>query len=198
MEENKADLILHPVRLRMMLALAGRQLTVSQLAELLPDVPQATLYRHLNKLVKTGLVVKVGERPVRGTLEKLYALEDQGFNLSDADFANSSREDHLRYFVTFVSSLIGDFSRYLQRKQLNFLEDGVGYTKGLFYMTDEEFISVATAIGQAFEPVRMNPPGEGRSQRIFATVILPADPPRDESSSVKFETQKGEPDEREY
>jgi Helix-turn-helix domain len=43
---DKAELILHPVRLKILQALVGdRVLSTRQLGQLLPDVAQATLYR---------------------------------------------------------------------------------------------------------------------------------------------------------
>src|SRR5438477_12246920 len=113
MAPSRADLILHPVRMRLIVTLARRQLTARQLSELLPDVPQATLYHHLGILTRAGLLRVVSERRVRGTIEKLYALADDSAILGQAELANASREDHLRYFTVFVASLLGDFARYL-------------------------------------------------------------------------------------
>ena len=44
------DLLLHPVRLRIVQALVGSPMTPLHLKEQLGDVPQATLYRHLSQL----------------------------------------------------------------------------------------------------------------------------------------------------
>ena len=52
-----AELIFHPVRLRVIVALArSTPMTAQQLAEVLGDVPPATLYRHLNKLLVGGIL----------------------------------------------------------------------------------------------------------------------------------------------
>src|SRR5690242_1673068 len=82
---SRADLILHPVRMRLLVALARRQLTTRQLSARLPDVAQATLYHHLGLLTRAGLLRVVSQRPVRGTLEKRYALVDDTALLSPAD-----------------------------------------------------------------------------------------------------------------
>jgi hypothetical protein len=47
MAESPLDeILLHPVRMRIVVALAGRALTPGQLRAELTDVPQATLYQH--------------------------------------------------------------------------------------------------------------------------------------------------------
>ena len=45
MANSKAEMIVHPIRLRIIEALHGRELTSRQIADSLDDVPQATLYR---------------------------------------------------------------------------------------------------------------------------------------------------------
>ncbi len=54
-EMTSADLLLHPVRLRIVQAfLADRALTTSELRTELPDVPTASLYRHIAGWSKPG------------------------------------------------------------------------------------------------------------------------------------------------
>ena len=70
-----ADLLLHPVRLRIVQAFLGdRALTTSDLAAELADVPAASLYRHVARLVDAGVLAVVAERRVRGALERTYVL----------------------------------------------------------------------------------------------------------------------------
>lgn len=178
MATSRADLILHPVRLRLLAALARRQLTARQLSELLPDIPQATLYHHLGTLTRAGLLRIVSERRVRGTVEKCYALaDDLALSLSPADLANASREDHLRYFTIFVATLLGDFARYLQQGDpdapIDLLADGVGYRETPFYLSDDELIQAAKAINQALLPFLKNEPAPHRRRRLFATILIP-------------------------
>jgi DNA-binding transcriptional ArsR family regulator len=171
---SRADLILHPVRMRLIVALARRQLTARQLSELLPDVPQATLYHHLGTLTRAGLLRVVSERQVRGAVEKVYAVTDDSALLSPADLANATREDHLRYFTIFVTSLIGDFARYLQQDApIDLLADGVGYRQTPFYLSDDELVEAATALNRALLPYFANQPAPGRRRRLFSTILCP-------------------------
>ncbi len=174
MATSRANLILHPVRMRLLVTLARRHLTARQLGELLPDLPQATLYHHLGRLTRAGLLRVVSERPVRGAVEKLYAIADDHALLSPDDLANASREDHLRYFTLFVTTLLGDFSRYLQQDApIDLVADGVGYRETPFYLSDEEFAQAATAFNQALLPFLSYQPAPHRRRRLFATIIFP-------------------------
>jgi DNA-binding transcriptional ArsR family regulator len=189
---SRADLILHPVRMRLLVALARRQLTAGQLSARLPDVPQATLYHHLGLLTRAGLLHVVSERPVRGTLEKRYALADDTDDtalLSPADLAHASREDHLRYFTLFVATLLADFARYLQQDvPLDFVADGVGYHETPFYLSDEEFAQAAAAINHALRPFLGHQPAPHRRRRLFATIVFPDDT-LDESADARHDAE---------
>ncbi len=60
---NTLDLILHPVRLRIVHAMSGgRTRTTSELCTSLPDVPRTTLYRHVGLLAEAGVLEVVGEQ----------------------------------------------------------------------------------------------------------------------------------------
>jgi len=72
---STADLLLHPVRLRIVQAFLGdRALTTGELRAELPDVPPASLYRHIARLVDAGVLGVVSERRVRGAVERTYIL----------------------------------------------------------------------------------------------------------------------------
>jgi len=176
MKESKADLLLHPIRLRIIQAfMPPKRLTAQAIGALLSDVPPATLYRHLNKLTKGGVLAVVERRQVRGTTEKVYALLAGGAYLNPADLAAASKEDHLRYFTTFVATLLGDFARYLERDRVDLLADNVGYRQLPVYLSDEEFTRMLVELNVVLAPLAANGPGLGRRRRLLSTVVMPID-----------------------
>jgi DNA-binding transcriptional ArsR family regulator len=175
MSTTKADLILHPLRMRIIMTIVGKHMTAQQLATAMPDIAQATLYRHLNKLANSGILAVVEERPVRGTLEKVYALNEQAAFLGAADIADFTKDDHMRYFTAFVAILLGEFSQYLDSKEKpDLVADGVAYTKTALYLSDEEFMDMAKRMSEALGPTFQNQPAPGRKRRLFTTIVIPA------------------------
>lgn len=173
--ESHADLLLHPVRLRMLQLLAtGRPFTAQQLSESLADVPPATLYRHLNKLAEAGVLAVVATRRVRGAQEKTYALAPGSGVLGPAEFARASREDHLRYFTTFLANLLGNYERYWAGDRPDPVADGVGYRSAPLYLSDKELLALAGAMSAAIAPYLANQPGPGRRLRLLSSVMMPA------------------------
>jgi DNA-binding transcriptional ArsR family regulator len=162
------------VRLRVVQALAGgRRLSASELAIELADVAPATLYRQIKTLSDGGLLGVVDERPARGTPERVYALVDGAGSLSPEDLASATPEDHLRYFTMFLAGLLGDFGRYLDSEQVDFVADGVGYRQVPLELTDQEFAELAGRLSAAIAPVLANRPGQGRRRRMLTTIVMP-------------------------
>jgi DNA-binding transcriptional ArsR family regulator len=172
---TKADLLLHPVRLRVVQALAveGR-LSPAELAEELGDVAPATLYRHINALAEAGMLAAVAERPARGTPERLYALAPSAGWLSPEDLASASGEDHLRHFTMFLGGLLGDFARYLAKGDPDFVADGAGYTQVPVELTDREFAELTGRLNAALAPALANRPTAQRTRRMLTTIAIPA------------------------
>ena len=120
MNKVKEDLLLHPVRLRIILATVGRQVTAQQLAAELPDVPQATLYRHINTLADAGILSVVKEQRVRNAIEKTYALPHQDLMLTVEDLEDSEPEDYIRLFTQSLGLQLGYYARYIQQGDVDF------------------------------------------------------------------------------
>jgi DNA-binding transcriptional ArsR family regulator len=170
---TRADLILHPIRMRVIIALTNRTLTPKQLAAELKDVAPATLYHHLNLLTDAGITRVVEERLVRGTLrEKVYTLSDASTILSPDEIAGASKDELLQYFLVFVSKVIGDYARYLNLKESGLYTDA-GYQQHPVYLSDEEFVQFLQEVNAALLPWLKKEPGPGRSRMLLTTILIP-------------------------
>lgn len=169
-----ADLLLHPVRLRIVQAFLGdRALVTTQLRAELPDVPAGTLYRQVAKLVAGGVLTVVSERRVRGALERTYVLRSSAARIGVNDIARMSKDEHRQAFLAFVAGLIGDFDRYLARDHLDPLRDGASYNLAAMWLDDAELAELARELYIVLQPRIENAPQPGRTRRILATVLLP-------------------------
>ncbi len=170
---SKVDVLMHPVRMRIMVALAGQHLTAQQLMTRLPGVPQATLYRHLAILTQQQVLKVVEERAVRGTVEKVYAMNGTNALLRPEDLAGMSSEEHLSTFMIFLVSLLDEFQRYVASEGADFVADGAGYRATPFFLSDKEYQSAAAEMNAVLEPYLENSPSAERRRRLFATIVIP-------------------------
>ncbi|MFK2824773.1 helix-turn-helix domain-containing protein [Bacillus sp. B190/17] len=172
MEETKGEVLLHPVRMKIVQTLVnGRRLTVQQMSEKLPDVPQASLYRHLKKLVNADLIAVAEENQVRGTIEKVYMLPKAFDETTAEEFLRLSKEEHVSYFIKFMAAVLADFEGYVNQPSFDFVKDGAGYRQAVFYASDAEFHHFVTAIGQEMMKLIQNEPAPERRKRTMSTVI---------------------------
>ncbi|MGF9909826.1 helix-turn-helix domain-containing protein [Brevibacillus porteri] len=137
--KNNADILLHPVRMRIVQALLEEKMTVYQLINKLGNVPQATMYRQLSTLVDASLVKVSEERLVRGTPEKIYSVEEEHLRLSKQDIAAHSQDEHLRFFMVYNAHLLTEMQQYLLSRDVeNYIEDGFRYGITPLHLSEEE------------------------------------------------------------
>ena len=148
-------------------------MTPLHLKEVLGDVPQATLYRHVNQLHEGGLLEVVDEQPVQGGVERTYGVVTEAVSLGQSDYRDADADDHMRYFATFLGTLLDSFGAYLEAGDPDFIEDGVGYRQVPLWLTAEEFAELTAALGQAMRSALENEPGEGRTRRLISTIVMP-------------------------
>jgi hypothetical protein len=175
-----ADLLLHPVRLRIIKAFLGdRALTTSQLAAELDDVPAGSLYRHVALLTKAGVLQVVAERRVRGAVERTYTLRLFAAQIQPGEAAAMTPEQHMQAFTAYVAGMLADADRYLASGTADPLRDGASYRLAAMWLTDAEFAEFGRDIAAVFQPRLANAPGQGRRRRMVYIVSLPGPrPPR--------------------
>jgi DNA-binding transcriptional ArsR family regulator len=169
-----ADLLLHPVRLRIIKAFLGdRALTAGELAAELNDVPPGSLYRHIALLTKAGVLQVVAERRVRGAVERTYTMRLLAARIQPREATSMTLDEHAHAFTAYIAGLMADFERYIASGPADPARDGANYQVAAMWLTDEEFIDFARELSAVFQERLANAPGKGRRRRFFYTVSLP-------------------------
>ena len=72
-----AEIVMNPARQRIFqyFLLHGTG-TVKEIRKALPDIPIASLYRHIKILADSSILMVVGENRIRGTVESGYQLNE--------------------------------------------------------------------------------------------------------------------------
>ncbi len=182
--ENVSDrvkLLLHPVRIRVLHALSRRNMTTAELGEVLKDVPQATLYRNLRRLLEKGVLEVASERRVRGIIEKTYALVPEKVGLDGADIRRLGREDLRGYFATFLALLQTDFEDYLGLERLEPEKDSLHFYEVPMRVTDEEAGEVEGIVRETLDRFaeRGADREAGRRWRVMGFVSVPLEDRQD-------------------
>jgi DNA-binding transcriptional ArsR family regulator len=111
--KTKTDILLHPVRMRIVQALLQEDMTASELILKFGNVPQATMYRQLKVLVDSELVKVTEERPIMKTVEKVYSAVKEHTQITKEEHSLLSPEEQLEFFTTYYTHLLQEVQNYL-------------------------------------------------------------------------------------
>jgi DNA-binding transcriptional ArsR family regulator len=173
MGDGRATVLLHPVRLRILQAALGRQVTTAMLAAALPDVPAASLYRHISALIDGGVLEVVAERAVRGAHERTLQVALPAASLGAEDIADLTIEQHRDSVTAFLAGVLQAATDYLTAPGSDPAHDGFGYRQVALWADDEELAALTAALREVLSAAAERGPREGRRRRVLTTVLLP-------------------------
>ncbi|GGF34631.1 transcriptional regulator [Microbacterium sorbitolivorans] len=166
-----AEVVLHPVRLRIIQQLGGRNRTTAQLREALPDIPQATLYRHVAALLDARVVAVVDERRSRGAIERTLALGDRMASIDHAELSAMSSAQLSTAFLTFLGDVTGDFDRFLSADSRE-ARELVGFARTPLYVNTEDLATIQAGLAELLTPY-LTERQDGQQRVNLATILLP-------------------------
>ena len=105
----------------------------------MPDIPGASLYRHIKILTDSSILMVVGENRIRGTVESIYQLNKNALTIEDEN-GNAVQMSLLR--------LAASFAKYFSSGDANPQKDMLLFTNCTLQLTDDEFSSFLTEINE--------------------------------------------------
>lgn len=126
-----AEIVMNPVRQRIFqYFLIHETGTVKDIRKLLPDVPGASLYRHMKIMADHDILMVVGENRIRGTVENVYQLNKSALEIAD-EGGNAVQMSLL--------SICASFAKYFSGGNADPQKDMLLLTNCTFVLTDGEF-----------------------------------------------------------
>jgi hypothetical protein len=172
------ELVLHPVRWRIVQRALHREVTTTQLREELPDIAQTTLYRHVSTLLQAGVLRVVREERIRGTVERTYAIAELDA-LRERSVAEG-REltvDQLRGGLTLMlAQIAADFERLAAHGDIAPSYDYLSFGQTAVHLRAEDVPKLSEELLRVLGPYT-EPPAEENARRVLLSVIAVPDPP---------------------
>lgn len=164
------DVVVHPVRLRILHEIADRERTTAQLRDALPDVTPATLYRHVGALLDAGVLTVVAERRVRGATERTLAAGPRSAH-GGLDELTALGSDGLRQiFLTFLGHLGGQMDRFLDAADPDLLAIS-GAAQTVLHVDQQDLAVIQQSLTELLADHRE--PGPDKHRVTLSTVLLP-------------------------
>lgn len=174
MTDKIMECITNPVKCKLLLEIYSQeQTTAKHLSDVLSNIPQATLYRNLKKMLNDGILQVVTETQVRGTVERTYAL---AFDLN-SDFetilAENSGTLYMQVFMQYLLGFAKQFQAYCKSPNINIKKDMSGFSLSHLYLSDEELTELMKSISNLMKTAEKNKPKAGRKLRTLGVIIAP-------------------------
>lgn len=135
-----AEIVMNPVRQRIFQYLLVHETgTVKDIRKALPDIPSASLYRHMKILTDNAVLTVVGENRIRGTVESIYQLNKSALEIDDADGAGVQMA---------LLSICASFAKYFAGGHADPRKDMLMLTTCTLTLTDEDFMSFLSEINR--------------------------------------------------
>ena len=147
-------------------------MTTKQLAAVLLDVPQATLYRQVHVLLEGGALEVVEQRTVNGIVESTYAAIEGAARFDRDEFAAILPEDHVGFFGVFLGVQMADVQGYFRQESYDTTRDGMTYFRASLLLTDEEARALRVELLDLMQRYTFAA-GKGRRLRSVAVSSIP-------------------------
>ena len=162
-----AEVVMNPVRQRIFQYLLVHETgTVKEIRAALPDVPSASLYRHMKILTEHSILMVVGENRIRGTVESIYSLNNSALEIDDADGAAVQ---------TALLGICASFAKYFSGESPDPKKDMLLMTTCTLTLSDEEFMDFLSEINQVAVKHMDIPIKDGRKTRQITLISAPTD-----------------------
>ena len=162
-----AEVVLNPVRQRIFQYLLIHETgTVKEIRKALPDVPSASLYRHMKILADHSIIMVVSENRIRGTVESVYQLNKSALQIDDANG---------EAVQTALLGFCASFAKYFASGHANPKKDMLLMTTCTLTLTDEEFMEFLSEINHVAVKYMDIGIKEGSKTRQITLISSPTD-----------------------
>lgn len=174
MTDKIMECITNPVKCKLLLEIYSQgQATAKHLSDTHSDIPQATLYRHLKKMLNDGILKVIEETQVRGTVEKTYALALDLNGNFETILAENSGTLYMQVFVQYFLGFAKQFREYCKQPNLNIKGDMSGLSLSHLYLSDEELTELIKGISRLTHVAEKNQMEAGRKLRTIGVIVSP-------------------------
>lgn len=167
MKTEVAEVFMNPVRQRIIqYLLVHEKGTVKEIKKELPDIPSASLYRHIKILNDSSFIIVVEENKIRGTVENVYQLNRAALEVDN--------ENGTAVQMSLLS-LCAAFAKYFSSGHADLRKDLLMLTSCTLTLTDEEFIQFLTELNEVATKYMTKPVTKTSASRQITLVSSPVD-----------------------
>ena len=161
MSSKRIEVSMKPNCQRILTTVYSRKiLTTKELANILSDIPQATLYRYVRLLIEVGALGVVKEEKKRGGVERTIKLTKNPKGTFDE-------------ISTAIMYLHNSFRKYFEKEDCNPEKDLLAVSSVSLMLDDNEYLKLLTQINILIEDAINKEKKENQKQRNLYIISAP-------------------------
>lgn len=183
MDQNAIKSMMNPVRIKIIREITVKgQATTKEIQAICPDIPQASLYRHIQNLLDNKILTVVSENKIRGIHEKVYAIQENPSREINQHLELVTKDETSQLFTQFMISLFSDVETYLdQVPHFNLADEQLGFVSYSLYLSNQELQAVMKEINGSLVKHLNNPCVPDRTLRKISTITTSTIPQKEKT-----------------
>lgn len=162
-----AEVIMNPARQKILQYLLVHETgTVKEIKKALPDIPGASLYRHIKILAENSVIMVVKENRIRGTVESVYKLNKNALEIDD--------EEGLGVQMALME-ICTAFAKYFAKGKAQPRKDMLMMSSCTLTLTDEEFMDFLSEMNEVATKYMAKTVTEASKTRQISLISSPVD-----------------------
>lgn len=169
----KFGLFKNQTRFKIALELIDKEegLSVMQLKNILEDVPQATLYRHMNSMFEEGLVKIVSTKKTRSGEENFYAINTETYKIDEEEWNLASYDDKVNFITYYFMYILQSYQGY--HKTTDGKKDKSTFSLLKLNLDESKFEDFQLELKSLLEKYYDESQNNNNKERTVSLVIIP-------------------------
>lgn len=160
-------------RFKIALALIDKEegQSIMQLNQLLEDIPQATLYRHVNAMFEEGLLKIVKKKKTRSGEENFYAINAKGYKIDQEEWGQASYHEKVNFVTYYFMYILQSYQNYHQT--IADQKDHSTFSISKLNLAESEFENFQSDLNDLINKYYNESQNDNNRERTISLVIIP-------------------------
>ncbi len=155
------------------MALSQDELTARELQQLLPDVPQASLYRAIKQLFTGGAIEVVKEERKGGAVERTYSAVPEETLMTPEEFTSSDGAEFMAAVQTFADWIPATVARSIAHDGPQWREDRYSLRHESVWLTAAEREELSSDLKAVYAKYSALPERDDARRHALMVVAVP-------------------------
>ena len=168
--EKLVKILTDPISNRLIqLIRTAQRMTISEILSQAPDVPRATVYRRMEKMLQAGVIEIVETHKVRGQTENVYAIRNI--------FISAPKEpgDGMKLMASTLMQIYSQCDRYFRREDADVERDKLFVLNYAIPLSDPDFANMLSEIYIVVQKYQQKPASADTPLRNLYLMSMPTE-----------------------